>query len=227
MKIIAREQGHIGRGLLGAEEENSISAEGKGTRLSFVPLDLSTVRLVVTTGSYFANAVVMKSQLGYVLMMADETGACNNVHYGSKKMPAHRHLRDGSLSAGSGARIRLHLIGEGLDRIVDRPTPRPGGNDRQPLGLQCGFQGWKEDRAAPTNGRLGVETVVWSGGTYQDCLDTRKGLPRRQSNKVGALDCIQAMAHQDHQMLRVDFPEMGRVTRKKVGGVLRTFRNVA
>lgn len=53
--------------------------------LHYVPLDLTTTRLVLLTDSSFANAQGLKSQLGYIIAMVDEKDNCNIVHYGSNR----------------------------------------------------------------------------------------------------------------------------------------------
>lgn len=53
--------------------------------LTFVPLNLETMRLVLMTDASFANAQGMKSQLGYLIMLVDDEGNCNIVHYGSNR----------------------------------------------------------------------------------------------------------------------------------------------
>lgn len=49
--------------------------------LSFVPLDLTTMRLLLVTDASFANTDNAKSQLGYVILMVDKRGRSNIVHY--------------------------------------------------------------------------------------------------------------------------------------------------
>ena len=53
--------------------------------LTFVPLNLETMRLVLMTDASFANAQGMKRQLGYLIMLVDDEGNCNIVHYGSNR----------------------------------------------------------------------------------------------------------------------------------------------
>ena len=57
----------------------------KGQGLHYVPLNLNTARLVLITDASFANAEGLKSQLGYLILMADKNGNCNVLHYGSNK----------------------------------------------------------------------------------------------------------------------------------------------
>ena len=53
--------------------------------LNYVPLNLGKARLVLMTDASFANASGMKSQLGYILLMADDKGDCNVLHYASNR----------------------------------------------------------------------------------------------------------------------------------------------
>jgi hypothetical protein len=53
--------------------------------LTFVPLDLDSVRVAVFTDASFANCDDYKSQLGFVICMKDKTDAANIVHFGSSK----------------------------------------------------------------------------------------------------------------------------------------------
>jgi hypothetical protein len=54
-------------------------------RLTFVPLDLETLRVVLHTNASFANADGMKSQLGFVIMLVDGKNNANIVHYASRR----------------------------------------------------------------------------------------------------------------------------------------------
>lgn len=53
--------------------------------LNFVPLELETCRLVLFTDASFANARDLKSQLGFLLLMADANDNANIVHFGSSR----------------------------------------------------------------------------------------------------------------------------------------------
>jgi len=57
------------------------SAEG----LNFVKLDKDTLKIVLFTDASFGNAVGLSSQAGFVVVLMDESGAANILHYGSKK----------------------------------------------------------------------------------------------------------------------------------------------
>ena len=59
--------------------------ETKDQGLTYVNLDLRSARIVLLTDASFANAAGMKSQLGYLILMADDNGNCNLLHYGSNK----------------------------------------------------------------------------------------------------------------------------------------------
>lgn len=57
----------------------------KNQGLNFVPLNLETTRLVLTTDTSFANSEHMKSQLGYVIMMVEDDENCNIIRYCSNR----------------------------------------------------------------------------------------------------------------------------------------------
>jgi hypothetical protein len=62
-----------------------IGADSADDGLRFVPLDLSSMRVVVFADASFANASDYKSQIGFVVCLADANNAANIVHYGSAK----------------------------------------------------------------------------------------------------------------------------------------------
>lgn len=51
--------------------------------LTFVPLDKSSLRLMLFTDASFANANKLKSQIGFILVLADASNNANIIHYGS------------------------------------------------------------------------------------------------------------------------------------------------
>ena len=53
--------------------------------LNFVRLNLKQLKLMLFTDASFANADRLKSQLGFVVVLSDETGKANILHYGSTK----------------------------------------------------------------------------------------------------------------------------------------------
>ena len=53
--------------------------------LNYVPLDKESLRLMLFTDASFANAPNYKSQLGFVLLLADRFNKANIVHYGSSR----------------------------------------------------------------------------------------------------------------------------------------------
>lgn len=59
--------------------------ETSDTGLNFVRLDLTSVRIAMFTDSSFANADNYKSQLGFVLLLVDDSNNCNLIHYGSTR----------------------------------------------------------------------------------------------------------------------------------------------
>lgn len=53
--------------------------------LTFVHIDLNTARIVLMTDASFANAKGFRTQLGYLILLADDEGRCNIIHYGSNR----------------------------------------------------------------------------------------------------------------------------------------------
>lgn len=53
--------------------------------LRYIPLDLNSIRFLLFTDASFANTVNLKSQLGFVLVLVDKSGAAKIVHYGSSR----------------------------------------------------------------------------------------------------------------------------------------------
>lgn len=50
--------------------------------LTFVPLDLTTVTLVLISDALFDNAKDLRSQIDYVIALVDAKGHYNIIHYG-------------------------------------------------------------------------------------------------------------------------------------------------
>jgi hypothetical protein len=63
----------------------SIARETVQDGLRFVPLDLETVRVVLFSDASFSNAAEYKSQLGFVICLAEVNDNANIVHYGIAK----------------------------------------------------------------------------------------------------------------------------------------------
>lgn len=53
--------------------------------LTYKRIDMSTMRLIVISDASFANTRNLRSQLGFIILMADETGTANIIHYGSSQ----------------------------------------------------------------------------------------------------------------------------------------------
>jgi len=53
--------------------------------LKYVPLDVNDLRLLLFTDASFANADKLKSQIGFVLVLADGSNNANILHYGSSR----------------------------------------------------------------------------------------------------------------------------------------------
>lgn len=56
-----------------------------GQGLDYVKVDMDTARIVLLTDASFANARDLKSQLGYLILVVDDDGNCNVLHYGSNR----------------------------------------------------------------------------------------------------------------------------------------------
>lgn len=57
----------------------------KNQGLTFVPLELTTLRLILISYEPLANDVGLSSQLGYLILSMDGKVRANVVNYGSKK----------------------------------------------------------------------------------------------------------------------------------------------
>lgn len=57
-------------------------SDTSATGLKFFTLELPSTRLLLFTDSSLINARGLKSQVGFVIVMADGNGKCNIVHYG-------------------------------------------------------------------------------------------------------------------------------------------------
>jgi hypothetical protein len=69
--------------LVGIGHDTGIAAAKEGLR--FVKLDESTLCIVVMCDASFANADGCKSQLGFVVLLAEDQNRANIVHYGSQR----------------------------------------------------------------------------------------------------------------------------------------------
>ncbi len=103
------------------------------TGLKFVPLDVNSLRLVLFTDASFANTENLKSQIGFVLLLADGSNRANIIHYGSSRckrvkrsvMAAEVHgLIYGFDNAFVAKEMLREILGENLpiDGIVDSRT---------------------------------------------------------------------------------------------------------
>lgn len=57
----------------------------KDMGLRYVPLSMDGAKLLLFTDSSFANARDLRSQLGFVILLADEHGNANVIHYASSR----------------------------------------------------------------------------------------------------------------------------------------------
>lgn len=64
------------------EEDCEFLQSTRNQTLKFVPLYMETVRLIKASAASFANGKGLKTQLGYVIFMADADGRTDNVHFG-------------------------------------------------------------------------------------------------------------------------------------------------
>ena len=56
----------------------------KNTTMSYHPLDMDSLRLVVFSDAAFTNSMNLSSQLGYILLLADGNYNCHVIHFCSK-----------------------------------------------------------------------------------------------------------------------------------------------
>lgn len=87
------------------EHLNKTSAQG----LDFVRLDLALMHLVVLSGASFANATNLKSQVGYVILIANKLRCANVVHYASS-----RYHRESRSMIASEVHALLHALDMGM-----------------------------------------------------------------------------------------------------------------
>ena len=59
--------------------------ETSDTGLSFCPLNLDKTKLIIISDAAFGNARGLRSQLGYLILLVDDTGAANIIHYASNR----------------------------------------------------------------------------------------------------------------------------------------------
>lgn len=55
------------------------------TPLTFIPLEISTARLIIVSNGSFANTRDLGSQLGHIILLPDDTGRANELNYGSNR----------------------------------------------------------------------------------------------------------------------------------------------
>jgi hypothetical protein len=80
--------------------------ENSARGLTFVKLDISTLRLIVFTDSSFANNKDLSSQIGHVIVMADSSNRANIIHWSSTKC---KRVTRSVLAS------ELHAIAHGFD----------------------------------------------------------------------------------------------------------------
>ena len=95
--------------------------ETKEIGLTYVKLNMEEIKIVVLTDASFANAEGLKSQLGYLILLVDDTGRCNVLHYGSNRC---RRIARSVMAAEIQALILgfdyAYLIKDQLDEILGR-----------------------------------------------------------------------------------------------------------
>ena len=88
------------------------------------PLDPSTLRIVAFADSSYANNNDQTSQLGYLVMLADETDACNLVHCTSLKYRrVVRSVLAGELHAFVDAFDYAYLLKRDLELVLSMDVP--------------------------------------------------------------------------------------------------------
>lgn len=82
--------------------------------LRFIPLDITSLRLIVFTDASFANNIDLTSQIGYVICLADASNKANIIHWSSTKC---KRVRRSVLAS------ELYAMAQGFDAgVVIRST---------------------------------------------------------------------------------------------------------
>ena len=92
--------------------------------LSFVRLDITTLKLVVFTDASFANNPDLSSQIGYVIVLADATDKANIIHWSSVKCKrVTRSIFASELYAMAHGFDVGAVIKSSVEKILDLPLP--------------------------------------------------------------------------------------------------------
>ena len=106
----------------------------KEIKLQYPKLDLESIRLLVYSDSSFNNRKNGKSQLGFLIALADNTNRCSIIHYSSRK--SHRVTRS-SMAAETLAFVdafdNASLIKHDLQRMLNTDIPLLMLTDSEPL----------------------------------------------------------------------------------------------
>lgn len=92
--------------------------------LKFVRLDLERLKLILFTDASFANTHDLESHMGYVILLADDTGRTNISQYGSKGC---RHRTRSVMGSEIHAAVLgfdfAHTVEHMLDEVTSRSAP--------------------------------------------------------------------------------------------------------
>eukprot|EP00171_Calliarthron_tuberculosum_P005221 IDg5221t1 len=92
--------------------------------LQYPKLDLETLKMVVYADASFNNAKGNRSQLGYIVTLADKTGNCSILHYSSyKSSRVTRSSMAGETLAFVDAFDQAYILRHDLDRILNQFIP--------------------------------------------------------------------------------------------------------
>lgn len=102
--------------------------------LKYVPLDQESLQLMLFTDASFANCANLKSQIGFILVLADKFGSANIIHYGSSRC---RRVTRSVMAAEIHGLIygfdNAYVVGEMLHEILEKKIPINGYVDSRTL----------------------------------------------------------------------------------------------
>ena len=92
--------------------------------LKYQKLNLANIHIPVYSSAFFASNIDSSSQLGYIIMLADESGTCHTLSYCSKKSKKIvRSIMVSEVFAFSAALDHAYVIFHDLQTISDQPVP--------------------------------------------------------------------------------------------------------
>lgn len=89
--------------------------------LKYKTLTIEEVKLVLVTDASFANARNLRSQIGFVLMMVDNDGVANIIHYGSSRCKrVTRSIMAAEIHGLVYGFDQTYVVREALEEVLDR-----------------------------------------------------------------------------------------------------------